>query len=818
MLTNYLKIAFRNLLKNKIFSLINIFGLAIGMAACLLILQYVRFELSYDDFHEKAEQIYRVRHDRYVDGELQYQKAQSFIPTGEAMKNEFPEAQDYTTLFRISEHADIIMTHQPEKGDAIRFPEKEVYIAKGNFLEIFSLPIMEGQKDIQALAPHTVLISTSAAKKYFGDASPIGKTLSHDYAYDYKIVGVFEDLPKNSHLKFDFLFAWASVSGEESEDNNNWRWDGFYTYLLLTPEANVKALEEKFPAFVRKYIGGGKESVNSQFALQPLTAIHLHSHLLGETEPNGEAKIVYTLLALAIFILLIAWINYINLSTARSLDRAKEIGIRKTVGSGKLAIIQQFLIESLLVNLLALAVALTIIQLMSSSFSAFTGVEMSITLLQQPELWMVVLCLLFSGSFAASLYPALVISSFEPIKALKGKYHDGSAGSFFNLRHTLVIFQFTISISLMAAAMVVYKQLTFMKSQSLGINIDNTLVVNTHATGSDSLFIKHLFTLKNQLNSISTIKGVTTSYDIPGKEYLTHLPNFRHAKNTEELVGLYFTCMDGDFIPSFNVNLVAGRNFSEGLDDQYTMIMNVEAIQALGFENPQDAIGYEVSWGNQHNLGKAKIVGVVDFRSTSFKHKNYPIAFTSTFFRHFFPLKYLTIKFDNISGENAKENIALVKSRWEEVFPERPFEYFFLDDFFNLLYQEEQKFSQLLVMFTMLAIIVACLGLYAIASLNVVRRTKEVGVRKILGASIKNLLVLLSKKFMLLVLLAGDIALPVIVVVMRKWMENYPYRTEISWWILVVPVVFTLAITALTIGYQIIKTSLKNPVSSLRYE
>ena len=406
MLRNYIKIAYRNLLKNKVFSLINIFGLAIGMAACLLILQYVGFELSYDQFHEKADRIYRVQHDRYINGELQYQKAQTFIPTGEAMMHDFPEVRDYTTLFRISEQSDIIMTYQPENGDAVRFAEKEVYHAKGNFSGIFSLPIVEGQKDIQALAPNTVIISKSAAQKYFGGVSPIGKTLGHNYASDYKIVGVFEDLPKNSHLKFDFLFAWMPLSGEESADENNWRWDGFFTYLLLTAEANPEMLEEKFPGFIKKYnVGQTNEEVHSEFSLQPLTDIHLYSHLLGEAAPNGEAKIVYTLLALAIFILLIAWINYINLSAARSLDRAKEIGVRKAIGSGKAQIVKQFLIESLLINLLAVAVGLTIIQLLSSSFYAFTGVEMSLSVLQKPEFWGGVL-LLIIGSFVAGLYPA----------------------------------------------------------------------------------------------------------------------------------------------------------------------------------------------------------------------------------------------------------------------------------------------------------------------------------------------------------------------------------------------------------------------------
>ncbi len=291
------------------------------------------------------------------------------------------------------------------------------------------------------------------------------------------------------------------------------------------------------------------------------------------------------------------------------------------------------------------------------------------------------------------------------------------------------------------------------------------------------------------------------------------MPNFRHSKNTEEFVSLHFTRMDYDFIPAFDVNLVAGRNFSEGVDDQYTMIVNVEATQILGFEDPQDAVGYEVTWGNQ-NIEKAEIVGVVDFRSTSFKHRNYPVAYTSTFF----PFKYLSIRFDEINGENVMQNIALAENNWEAVFPDKPFEYFFLDDLFNSHYQAEQRFGELLGVFTLMAIIVACLGLYAIASLTVVQQTQEVGVRKIMGASLKSLLLLLSKNFLLLVLIAGGISLPIIQLVVDRWMENYPYRVEISWWTFLMPIAFILVITALTIGAQIIKAAYVNPSKLLKYE
>ena len=818
MLKNYLKIAYRNLLKNKVFSLINILGLAIGMAACLLILQYVSFELSYDRFHTNADNIYRVQHNRYVDGELQYQKAQAFIPTGEAMINEYPEVMGYTTLFPISEQSDIIISHQNQQGETIRFAEDNIYHAKGSFLEIFSLAIVEGQKELSFLPPNSVIISESAAQKYFGNASPIGKVLRHNYSEEHKIIGVFEDLPQNTHLKFDFVFSWQQITGEEQGgDENNWWWDGFFTYLILSPRTDVAALETKFPDLVKKYQGDENSGNNrSEYVLQPITNIHLHSQLKGEAEPNGSAQIVYILLGVSLFILVLAWINYINLSTSHSLSRIKEIGIRKAIGSQRRQLIIQFLLESLLVNLLALAVALTVVQIFYSTFSEFAELG-SFEFIQQKEFWVIAVTIVVIGSIGAGLYPAWIISSYQPVQALRSRLGNTPQKSFLSLRHGLTIFQFTTSITLIIGSFVVYEQLSLMKTRDLRIDIDNTLVINTQATfgppGSDSLFTQSLSALKNQLSTYSAIQGVTASYDIPGKEHLSSIPNFRHTENPEELVFLYFTRIDYDFIPTFDIQLVAGRNFLEGTDNQTSIMMNLEAVEALGFVSPQDAIGQEVIWGNDET-GRAKVVGVVDFRSTSFKNKNYPIAFTPTFF----PFKYLSIQFAKTRGENVKEQIALVEDGWQAAFPDLPFEYFFLDDFFNQQYKEEQKFSQLLGIFTLLGVTIACLGLYAIAWLSVLRRTKEVGVRKVLGASAQQIVQLLSKDFVQLVLIAGVIALPVAYLGMNTWLTNYTTRISLHWWLFLIPMCITVFIALLTISFQTIKAALANPADSLKYE
>jgi len=814
---NYIKIAFRNISKNKLFSTVNILGLTLGLVSCFLIIQYAYFELSYDKFHINSESVYRVRHDRIIDGELQYKKAQTFIPTGESMANDFPEVLDYTTLFRISAESDIIMELETQAGEKIRFSEKEVYHAKGNFFRLFSFPIIEGEKDILELAPNTVMISRSMADKYFKGESPIGKFLSHNYSDNYKIVGVYEDVPDHSHIHFDFLFAWQPLSNDSNaEDMDNWRWDGFYTYLLIDHQTAVNALEDKFPTFVQKYMGGMNDNVRSEFYLQPLTSIHLESDLLGETKANGNKRTVNTMLVLALLILAIAWINYVNLSTSKAMDRAKEIGVRKIVGSGKKEIVFQFLTESLLINVLALVIAAGLVHLFSPYFSDFIGVDLSHELLFKIEFWALVFILILGGSLVAGIYPAFVISSFQPVKALKGRYHNLSkSGSFWNLRNGLVIFQFTVSIALIAVSMVVFKQLSFLQSQNLGMNIDNTLVVNTQATfgpvGADSVFVRNLNVLKDKLANQSDIKGVTASYDIPGKEHLSQMPNFRNVKNPEENVSVYFTRIDYDFLSAFEVDLVQGRGFKEGTDDQSGIIVNLEALEALGLDDPESAIGQEIIWGRQ-NI--AEIVGVVDFRSTSFKSKNYPIVYTSSVF----PFKYLSIQFDALGGENVTNSIEMVKSNWEMVFPDIPFDYFFLDDLFNAHYQNEQMFGRLLTLFTFLAIVIACLGLYAISNLTVVQRTKEVGVRKVLGASTGSLLVLLSKNFILLVLISGLVAFPLIYYTVTEWLTNFPYRTELTWWIYLVPLGLILLVAIITIGLQTLKASLINPVKLMRYE
>ena len=820
MLQSYLKISYRHLIKNKSFSLINISGLAVGMAAAFMIVQYISFETSYDRYHKNSDRIYRICHERILDGVHQYEKAQSFIPMGEALKNEYPEVDDYVTLFKISDQSEITIRYQREDEEIVKFSEENVYHVKGNFFNLFSLPLVAGTNSLE---PKTVIISSSIAKKYFGNVSPLEKVINHSYNGDYKIVGVFEDAPANSHLKPDFLFAWETVSNDaQGGDANNWHWDGFYTYILLTPGSNAARLQNFLPEFTRKYLGNAQDRIgDSKFRLQPLTEIHLKSHLLGEVSVNGNSTIVDILKVLALFVLAMAYINYTNLSAIKAMDRAKEIGVRKVIGSNRRQLIAQFLLESFMINIIAAVVAAASIFWLENAYQSLVGQKISAALLEKKEIWIALTSLLIVGSIASGLYPAFLISSFKPVKVLKGKFAILGKSSSINPRRVMVTFQFVLAMILITGCAVIYKQIKFLQDKDLGLDINETLVLRTFVKfgppGSDSVFINKLDVLKNALLKNKSIKGTTASYDIPGKEHLSLFSNFRSVTNSEELISLYYSRIDYEFIPLFNVRLVAGRNFSKDiLTDQHAIIINLEALKAFGFANPGEAIDHEVTLGRDpDHLRTIKIIGVVGFRSISFKEKNYPVVYQI----NWAPLRFLSIKFEHLKDRPAvSQNLRFIKQEWEQLFPEQPFDYFFLDEFFNKQYEADKNFSKTLTSFTCLAIFIACLGLYGLSSLVTTHRAKEIGIRKILGAPIRTLFLMLIGDFGMLILVAGGISFPVIWYALTRWLQTYAYSTELSWWVFLMPVISMLIIVFITVGQQALKTTLANPVDILKDE
>lgn len=817
MLISNFVVAFRHLAKRKLFSFIYIVGLAIGMAAAFLIAQYVSHELSYDRFHHNANRIYRVCHNRYVDGLIQYKSAQSFIPTGESLTNDFSLVEDYTTLFKISDQSEIILTYTKDERESIKFSEDRVYHVKGNFFNIFTTTVVEGTLPSEPLDPKTVWISSSMAKKYFGESSALGKVIHHSYSGDFKIVGVYEDFPSNSHFIPDFLFSWESVSDKAAGgDANNWHWDGFYNYVLLKRGTTPEILEENMSAFAAKYLRNDSQSIGrSEFWFQPLTDIHLNSNLVGEADENGNALLITILKGLTVFTLLIAYLNFINLSTATAIDRVKEIGVRKIIGSTQKQLAIQFILESGMVTVAAFVTAAILLYTILP-FTPAEMVNLSPTLLSDPWFWIFTVMIAGIGCVASAIYPAFIISSFKPVSALKGKISWTQSRFRITLRRGMVTFQFVLAIFMIAGSLMIHKQIRFMKHRDLGIDIDQTLVLETFVRfgppGSDSTFLRKLDVLKEELLSNPKVAGASASYDIPGKEHLSLFPTFRNMKNSENMVSLYYSRIDDDFISLFDVDIIAGRGFSKTTDNESAIVINREALEALGFDNAEQAVGHDVVFGRGPTPRKVTVIGVVDFRAKSFKDKNLPVVYQTSWA----PLRYLSIKLTDVTKLN--DEIQFVEQQWHRLFPELPFSYFFLDEFFNRQYQSDQKFSSVLTMFTSLSVVIACMGLYGLAAIVAAQRTKEIGIRKVLGATIRNLFIMLSRDFGIMLLAATAIAAPAVWYAITKWLDHYAYRAPISWWIFVLPLFAMAIIILLTIAQHALRAAMANPIDSLRDE
>jgi putative ABC transport system permease protein len=555
MLRNYLLITFRNLFKNRISSIVNILGLAIGMAAFVLIFQYVRFELSYDDFHEKEEVIYRVQQDRYNKGEITTQWAAGCSAVGQALYENFEEVENFTRfqkwngVFSIGER---------------KFREEEVYLADTSFLEIFSFAILEGDPNTALLNPLEMLLSRSTANKYFGEKSPLGESLRFNGDVDFKITGIFEDAPENSHLKPDIMVSWATLVRFRGEDvNTAWQSDGFYNYIQLHPETDYKAFEAKIPAFVEELIGNDMDSFGAAvvFNLQPLRSIHLNSEFMFEAEPSGNARSVYALIAISIFLVIIAWINYINLSSARALERAREVGMRKVNGAQRSQLLGQFLLESFIMNIIAIVLAFLLVMLLGGGFNRLTGQMLDYSIASNPGFWALVLTGFIVGAFLSGLYPALFLSSFKPTTVFKGVSELKMGG--LGMRRILVIFQFTCSLLLVAGTLTVYTQISYMRNSDLGIDIENVLVVRGPAM-NDSTYSEKFSAFKEELLRNPDVEMMTASISIPGRQPSWNAGGVRKLSDAEEDGNQYrIIGFDFDFVDFYGLSILEGRNFSE---------------------------------------------------------------------------------------------------------------------------------------------------------------------------------------------------------------------------------------------------------------
>jgi putative ABC transport system permease protein len=807
MLRNYLLTAFREIFKSRTFSIIHIFGLSIGIAAFVLILQYSLYELSYDKFYKNADEIYRVRQDRYDKGKLSTTWAAGCAAIGPALKNEFPEVLAYGRLININ---GIIKINESN------FREDKIYAANSSFLTMLPVKLLVGVDSIALNEPYSAVISESIAKKYYGDLNVIGKSFRFNNVLVFKITGVFKDVPENTHFKFNILISWITyvkLSGADVE--TAWEWDGFYTYIRLVKGTDIAAFEKKMNDFTDKRTEDVKRQYNqyARYILQPFKSIHLNSNLMFENEVNGDAKTVYFLMVIAFIILIIAWMNYINLSTVKAIFRSREVAIRKISGAFRFQLIKQFLVESFAINFFASLFAFILVIVIMPYFRVFTGREMS---LNTTGIWLVFIAMILAGPIVSGLYPAMVISSFKPMSIFHGKLNGVSGGAF--LREALVVFQFAASVTLIAGTFTVYRQLIYMRNQDLGVDINQTLVIRGPDV-ADSTYSKKLAAFKAELIKHPVIKAVTASSSIPGSKVQWNAGGIRRVSDDDSKSNQYRVIgIDYDFINAYNLPLVTGRSFSKEYgSDAACVLFNEEAVKLMGFETPESAIGEEIFfWGNNY-----KIVGVLkNFHQESLKEKYDALIFRFTPETR----SYFSVKLnyqgdpDSDSYKLMQATIATIKDNWVQFFPGNPFDYFFLSDHYDNQYHAEKQFRTIFELFAFLAIFIACLGLFGLSWFIIIQRTKEIGIRKVNGASAMSILLLISADYFKLVISGIVIAAPAAWFFSIKWLEKYPYKVGFSWWLFLLSGILITIISALTIGYNVMAIAHTNPATSLKYE
>ena len=802
MVSNFFLIALRNLFKNKIFSFINIFGLALGIATSLLIVEYARFELSYDKFEANSGRIYRLQADRYNDGKLSTRWAAGATGLGPAVKDALPEVEAFARLGTMGG----TMSYKDQQ-----FRESNLYFANENFLPMFSYQAVAGSVNGALTDVFSAVITESTARRYFGREPALGKMLSLNKKDNFRVTAVVKDPPANTHLKFDILLSWATlVKWVGPQVNTTWNWDGYLNYILVRPGTNPAVLEKKIAGVIQAKWGAEMKSTHEGLVvnLQALPDIHLTSHYMFEAEANGDGRTVYFLLIIASFIIVIAWINYINLATARSIQRAKEVGVRKVLGSHRSQLIVQFLLESLLINALAVLLAFVIILICIPFFHLLTGKELHFSLIGDPVFWLILTGLFLIGSFLSGLYPAFVLSSFRPITVLKGKLAKTGHGAL--LRQSLVILQFAASVVLMVGTFAVYRQLHFMRDQDLGVRINQTLVLKGPNV-LDSTYDNKLTAFKTEVLRLAGVTQVTVSTEVPGSKVNWNAGGIKRISDDNTKTNQYrIIGIDHDFLDAFGLKLLKGRNFYPGLVDSQSVLFNEAALEKMGFPKPEAALNQRIDfWGKQYT-----IVGVVANHHQESLNQDYD----AHIFRYIPDANsYYSLK---LTGDpnSWPTLIASVGKEWKQFFPGNPFDYFFLDEHFAKQYEADQKFGQTFGVFAGLAIFVSCLGLLGLAAFVVNQRTKEIGIRKIVGANLSNILVLLTKDFIRPVLISFVIAVPVTWYLMHRWLENYAFRITITAWMFIVPGLLILLIALLTISTQTLRAAAANPSKSLRTE
>lgn len=808
MIKNYIKVALRNLWKSKGFSAINIIGLAIGLATCLLIILFVLDELSYDRFHKKADRIYRV------DGDIQFGGNHFVLAVapdamGPTLKKDFPQVEQYV---RFRELGGLMI----KKGNE-NVRENRVIYTDSTLFDVFTLPVVDGDAATALKEPKSMVITETLARKYFNQTKVVGKTLQLDDKDHYKITAVIKDIPAQSHFRFDVFLPLAGVN--ESRENN-WISNNFNTYIVLKEGADPKALESQFDALVKKYIGPQvKAFLNidmaeferignfDRYSLTPLTQIHLHSNKTTELGVNSNIQYVYIFSAIALFILLIACVNFMNLSTARSSNRAKEVGIRKVMGSLQVNLIKQFLTESVLISAIASVLALLIAWLLLPYFNQLAAKEISMSFWAQPWLLPAMIGMVLVTGLLAGSYPAFYLSAFQPIQVIKGKLSTGFKSSW--LRSSLVVFQFAISIILIIGTIVIFNQLHYIQSRDTGFDREQVLIL--HDTYPPGNSIK---AFREEISRLPGVVSLTMTGFLPTSEWRNDSPIFADPTlDQKKAVSMQNWYVDDQYIPTLNMKMVMGRNFSKDfLTDSAAVIINEAAARLYGFTDPINKNLYRIdNFTNKAEVSTLHIIGVVkDFNFNSLREQVTPMAL---FLGNNHGKTAIRVNTTNISSL-----ISQIENKYKAIAPSQPFNYSFMDEDFNNQYRAEQRMGRISLTFSLLAILIACLGLFGLAAYAAEQRTKEIGIRKVLGATVTNITTMLSADFLKLVLISAVIAFPVAWWAMNSWLNDFAYRIGISWWIFAAAGLLALLIAIATVCFQAIKAALTNPIKSLRTE
>ncbi len=795
MIRNYLKIAFRNLWRHRGFSLINIIGLAVGMTACFLIFIFVKFELSYDKFNQNFDQIYRLNTDIKSPNEVLHWSSAS-PPMGPTLQQDYPN--EVLANVRVFGAGFLVVN-----GDT-KFQENNIAFTDPSIFKIFTFPFIKGNPETALSQPFDVVLTESMAKKYFGTSDIVGKTLLIDGKRPATVTGVIKDVPLNSHFNFDMLVS--AITMEKMKWINMQEWGNFsnFTYLLLPKGFDASKLQAKLPSFLRNHISEDKRRAGYNYDLfvEPLKDIYMDN--FRGAPVNGSKTNVYLFSIVAVFILLIACINFVNLATARASERAKEVGIRKVIGAFKSQLAAQFLGESVIISLISFVFAFVLSLLLLPLFNELAGKVISQSIFEHGYIFILFGIALAIG-FLAGIYPSMVLTSFNIISVLKGRFSTSVRGIL--LRKGLVVLQFTISIVLIVGTIVVYHQLNYMRNQSLGFNKDQMAIIDF---SGDSLVQAQAQSIKNELSQVQGVMSVSGSSTTPGSMNPVAYSEVESRQGKMTSMNLNMYDVDFDFMQQYGFQVVAGRAFSTSFPTDSTkgFVINEAVAKNLGYVHPGDAVGKNFSqWGR-----KGQIVGVIkDFHFESLAQSIKPINFRIN------PrnINVFTVK---VKGGNIPNTMAALQAKWKQLVPSRPISYSFLDDNFNKQYLTQDRFGKLFMYFAFLAIMISCLGLLGLASYSTIQRTREIGIRKVLGASVPRIVNMLSKEFLLLVLIAAPVAFVIAWLGMHSWLNDFAYRVSLAWWIFAVAGLLSLFIALATISFQAVKAALANPVKSLRSE